>query len=200
MTSEQESAPVGEALRVAALSYAMAGLPVFPCHGPVSGGSCSCGRPGCASVGKHPRTEHGFHDATTDLERVRDWWGEHPGSNIGVPTGALSGLVVLDVDVRDGGRGTLKELVGRLGGNGYAEEGFNGKPRDELLNREFFSTLWEAKTPVEGWRRPTSPALSPTVPSVSPTHTRNHHARTRTSPAALQPTATREEARATALT
>jgi putative transposase len=36
--------------------------------------------------------------------------------------------------------------------NGYVES-FNGKMRDELLNREVFTTLLEAKVLVERWRR-----------------------------------------------
>ena len=35
--------------------------------------------------------------------------------------------------------------------NGYVES-FNGKLRDELLNRELFYTLWEAKVLIERWR------------------------------------------------
>ena len=36
--------------------------------------------------------------------------------------------------------------------NGYIES-FNGKLRDELLNREIFTTLAEAKVLIEQWRR-----------------------------------------------
>src|SRR4029079_7219951 len=36
--------------------------------------------------------------------------------------------------------------------NGYVES-FNGKLRDELLNREVFDTLLEAKVLIERWRR-----------------------------------------------
>ena len=36
--------------------------------------------------------------------------------------------------------------------NGYIES-FNGKLRDELLNREIFDTLLEAKVLTENWRR-----------------------------------------------
>jgi len=36
--------------------------------------------------------------------------------------------------------------------NGYIES-FNGKLRDELLNREIFETLQEAKVLIEFWRR-----------------------------------------------
>jgi transposase InsO family protein len=36
--------------------------------------------------------------------------------------------------------------------NGY-NESFNGKPRDELLNREIFYTIQEAKVLIESWRK-----------------------------------------------
>ena len=36
--------------------------------------------------------------------------------------------------------------------NGYVES-FNGKLRDELLDREIFYTLTEAKSLIERWRR-----------------------------------------------
>jgi len=36
--------------------------------------------------------------------------------------------------------------------NGYIES-FNGKLRDELLNREIFTTLEEAKVLIEQWRK-----------------------------------------------
>jgi transposase InsO family protein len=36
--------------------------------------------------------------------------------------------------------------------NGYIES-FNGKLRDELLNREIFTTLMEARILIEGWRK-----------------------------------------------
>ncbi len=36
--------------------------------------------------------------------------------------------------------------------NGYIES-FNGKLRDELLNREIFTTLIEAKVLIEQWRK-----------------------------------------------
>ena len=70
-------------LAAAAREFASAGVPVFP----------------CVAYGKRPATEHGFHDATTDLDQVEAWWRQSPGANIGVPTGAASGAVVVDVDV-----------------------------------------------------------------------------------------------------
>lgn len=68
---------------VVARGLATAGVPVFPCL------------PG----GKRPLTKHGFHDATTNLEQITAWWREHPEANLAVPTGAPSGVVVVDVDV-----------------------------------------------------------------------------------------------------
>ena len=41
---------------------------------------------------------------------------------------------------------------GRPWGNGYIE-GFHDKLRDELLNRELFDTLYEAKVLLAQWRR-----------------------------------------------
>ncbi len=79
-----------------ALAYAAQGWRVFPCHTPTAGG-CSCGTADCDDVGKHPRTPHGFKDATTDPATIRQWWERCPNANIGIATGA-SGLVVIDPD------------------------------------------------------------------------------------------------------
>lgn len=73
----------GLPLPVAVGRFAEAGVPVFPCV------------PG----GKRPLIERGFHAATTDIGQVASWWRRWPAANIGVPTGAPSGLVVVDVDV-----------------------------------------------------------------------------------------------------
>jgi len=50
----------------------------------------------CRPRGKEPLTSHGFKDATTDPEQIRRWWSEHPDANLGLATGLLSRLVVLD--------------------------------------------------------------------------------------------------------
>jgi hypothetical protein len=100
-------------LFAAALDYANRGWPVVPLHTPLSGGGCSCRKRDCGSVGKHPRTEHGRKDATTDPEQLRRWWDKWPGANLGVVTGAESGLVVLDVDPRNGGNESLADLEAR---------------------------------------------------------------------------------------
>ncbi|MFJ9434926.1 bifunctional DNA primase/polymerase [Streptomyces sp. NPDC101490] len=43
---------------------------------------------------------HGFHAATTDVSRIRAWWGRRPGSGVGVACGG-AGLLVIDVDAHD---------------------------------------------------------------------------------------------------
>jgi hypothetical protein len=83
----------------AALAYARRGIPVFPCE------------PG----GKAPLTYNGFWDASTDPRRITAWWSRWPAANVGVPTGERSGLLVLDVDPRDGGAEGLAALE-RAGG------------------------------------------------------------------------------------
>ncbi len=94
----------------AALAYARRAWAVLPCHHPTSGG-CSCAGSGCTSPAKHPRTRRGLHDATTELGAVRRWWRRWPEANVGLRTGAVSGLVVLDVDPDHGGEASLGELV-----------------------------------------------------------------------------------------
>lgn len=93
----------------AALAYAARGWGVVPLHHPV-GGACSCGNPGCSSPAKHPRTRHGLKDASTDPETIRRWWERWPNTNVGIVTGATSGLVVLDVDPRHGGDESMEAL------------------------------------------------------------------------------------------
>src|SRR5262245_3271965 len=41
----------------------------------------------------------GWRDATTNPERLRAMWAEHPDALIAAATGQISGLVLIDVDV-----------------------------------------------------------------------------------------------------
>jgi hypothetical protein len=85
----------------AALEYAERGWPVIPLHSPCARG-CSCGRAECESPAKHPRTAHGLKDASRDAETIREWWTRWPDANVGILTGAESGILVLDVDGKQG--------------------------------------------------------------------------------------------------
>lgn len=90
--------------------YAAHGHHIFPLHSPVftpgKAARCSCGNPNCNKIGKHPRTWHGHLDARPDASP----WQRYPGSNIGLATGAINGVTVLDVDPRHDGDKSLAEL------------------------------------------------------------------------------------------
>ena len=58
-----------------------------------------------------PLTSHGFKDATTAPEMIRKWWSRWPDANVAIPTGRVSGLLVLDVDPRNGGDENWKALI-----------------------------------------------------------------------------------------
>lgn len=56
--------------------------------------------------------------ATTDRDTIRSWWtGRYSACGVGIATGPESGLWVVDIDVKKGGRGfdTLRELCDRSG-------------------------------------------------------------------------------------
>lgn len=103
------------AFLTAAEVYVLRGWRVLPIHSAYASG-CSC-RAGvaCRSVGKHPRTVHGAHDATLAAPRIAAWAESFPDANIGIATGRASDLLVVDVDPRNGGRATLAELERALG-------------------------------------------------------------------------------------
>ena len=84
-----------------ALQYAMAGIAVFPCFeaGPRA---------------KEPRTQHGHHDATTDIHEIRTWWQSWPDALVAIPAGPPSGIWVLDVD-GSAGHASLRALLATLG-------------------------------------------------------------------------------------
>jgi Bifunctional DNA primase/polymerase, N-terminal len=71
-----------------ALAHAATGGPRFPCR------ETEPGR-------KRPYTARGFLDASCDPSRIERWWRQWPNALVGMPTGAASGLVVLDIDVKD---------------------------------------------------------------------------------------------------
>ena len=76
------------ALLAAALEYAAARLPVFPC------------------VAKSPAVARGFHSASTNPATIRRLWRQ-ADRNIGIPAGSPSGFWVLDID-GDIGEASLK--------------------------------------------------------------------------------------------
>jgi len=99
-----------DALLTAALSYAERGWLVSLLHSIRNDGGCTCGKSDCTSPGKHPRTLHGVKDATAEFEQIHRWWALWPDANIGIATGAASGLVVVDLDGNIGRENFLELL------------------------------------------------------------------------------------------
>ncbi len=104
----------------AAMRYQRLGWHVFPlgpdkvplgkcldCRAdPHHGSDCTCPRRGLC---------HGFYAATLDADLARHWFTEHPEWQLGVRTGAPSGIAVVDVDLRDDGTWGLADLEAKVG-------------------------------------------------------------------------------------
>lgn len=86
-------------LREAALAYARRGWAVFPLQ----------------RRSKEPAVQGAYKAATTDVGQVSAWWQRWPEANIGLATGAVSGLWVLDIDGPEG-EASFAALVGEHGG------------------------------------------------------------------------------------
>lgn len=70
----------------AALGYAERGWAVLP----------------LVPKGKRPLIDGGFYGASKNPETIRTWWTRWPNANIGLATGVVSGLMVVDCDVKHG--------------------------------------------------------------------------------------------------
>src|SRR5438067_5020800 len=106
----------------AARRYASRGWPLVPVYAPTASG-CSCGDPNCKSAGKHP-TVSGW----TERQFPPQAWANGTPGNIGIVTGARSGVVVVDVDA--GGEETLAQLErehGKLPATVEARTGSGGR-------------------------------------------------------------------------
>lgn len=101
--------------------YATRGFRVVINHGLDPNGNCTCGNytgkcpspSGKSSAGKHPRHSIWLENAITTEAGARAEWLQRPNSNIGlVPP---DGVIVLDIDPRNGGDTTWDSLVEECG-------------------------------------------------------------------------------------
>ena len=96
----------------AALDYQRRGWSVMPGTEPTTDGRCTCYNPACTSPGKHPIggwTERQTVAATE--AQVRSWFRtRYPTANVCIATGAVSNLVVIDIDAKSGGFDSKPEL------------------------------------------------------------------------------------------
>lgn len=98
-----------------ALLLAGSGLFVFPVWNLRPDLSCACPLGAdCGSPGKHPLVKTGLKVATTDSVEIRKWWKRHPQANIGV-NADMSGLIIVDIDPRNGGNESLQKLEAEHG-------------------------------------------------------------------------------------
>ncbi len=101
-----------------ALAYLERDWPIFPVCTPIPDKPGCCiqhgnhaeanhkraieGKAALAKPGKHPLVSWGWlQQELPDEDNVREWWSRWPEANIGLATGALSGVVVLDSDSMD---------------------------------------------------------------------------------------------------
>jgi hypothetical protein len=78
------------------------GVCVVPAHHVLPGGRCSCGQSDCESPGKHPIGKEWTARASADPDHVHALWARDPYANVGIATGATSGIIVIDVDGAEG--------------------------------------------------------------------------------------------------
>jgi Bifunctional DNA primase/polymerase, N-terminal/Primase C terminal 1 (PriCT-1) len=98
-----------------ALLYVEYGMPVFPLWSVIakadgSGFTCRCAKYACGDQGKHPIGKiapRGCHSAVTDRTAVEHMFTNWPESNVGIATGSV---IVVDIDPRNGGDVSLREL------------------------------------------------------------------------------------------
>ncbi len=101
----------------AALTYATVGWHVLPLES-IANDVCTCNKSTCPSPGKHPVNSlapNGSKNATTHEDTIKMWWDRRPGANVGILTGPESGLLVVDVDIRNDGDKTLARLLDEHG-------------------------------------------------------------------------------------
>lgn len=92
--------------------YADAGFRVFPLWGIEAGGTCECGDPECAAVGKHPRTGSWQHTPQWSEEQLDAMLEYTISTGFGVALDPHH--LVVDVDPRNGGFESLAALNAEL--------------------------------------------------------------------------------------
>lgn len=67
-----------------------------------------------------------FQQRAADVNQVQEWFRTRKNANVAVVTGALSGLVVLDIDIAHGGEDSLRQLETRHGALPVTVEAITG--------------------------------------------------------------------------
>jgi len=107
----------------AALEYARRGWAVFP----------------LGARSKSPlKGSNGLNDAATNPNTIRRWWAEWPDANVGIRTGEVSDLVVVDIDPRSQGNATWDYLIAQYSPISATAEVFTSRGGRHLYFRHAF--------------------------------------------------------------
>jgi hypothetical protein len=102
----------------AALAYLEHGFSIFP----------------CGEKSKKPRVDWTeYQNRKPTVEEVTQWWTQWPKSNIAIVTGRISGIVVVDVDPKHGGKSDglpATSLIAITGGDPRGEHWFYKYPEN----------------------------------------------------------------------
>jgi hypothetical protein len=101
----------------AALDYAANGIAIFPIK----------------QRSKLPLTKNGFKAASTDPDTIAGWWEKWPNANIGLPTGKINRVWVLDIDGNEG-KETFDGLVAEHGEIPETSQSITGNGRHIFLS------------------------------------------------------------------
>src|SRR5664280_1183066 len=137
--------PVGDIAK-AALEYAAKGWPVLPVHSRAPNGTCTGLSPDCKEPAKHALTPNAENDATTDPEIIAGWWQRWPWANVGVVTGARSGIVVFHVDDKPDALEAYDRLLDEVGLLPITLTGLSGGDGFQIVFRPR-SASWAALNP-----------------------------------------------------
>lgn len=81
----------------AAIKYSDWGFATIPLYGATAQG-CVCGKADCNSPGKHPWTANGLKNASHNPEVLTTLFRHKTNANIGIVTGPISNIFVVDID------------------------------------------------------------------------------------------------------
>lgn len=94
----EDSSPVN-----CAIKYAKAGYSIIP-----------------VGHDKKPIIEwKGYQTKRADEKTIRDWWSKYPSANIGIVTGEISGIVVVDVEAGGSTKDLPTTITSKTGGGGF---------------------------------------------------------------------------------
>lgn len=107
-----------------------AGYRIFPLNSILPGGRCACGKPECEAIGKHPTSSNWQHTPMWDDDQIDTMEEYQITTGYGV---LCKGLLVVDIDARNGGvaswEALLKDVPGISGAGLAVATGSGGGSR-----------------------------------------------------------------------